>query len=170
MKILNLECNKSDLNSSSISSFVASSDDSSSHNNSAYSEPVTMRWRSDSVAQTDAKSPETKVHSSSKKNVEELFTPSVVSFKTPLEKIAAILTPPSNHKEQYVAPAKLSLQAMLSPTKPSCYNGFLGAGAKLPLLPALSFPLLSQEETAEVQPLSPMSSNNSNSNSAKNAF
>merc|ERR1712060_661856 len=137
---------------------IQSSDDSSSHNNSAYSEPVTMRWRSDNVSSTKTESAKAKEAQTNLKTTEELLTP---KFKAPI--VRALITPPT--KEQFVVPPKLSLNGLLSPCmgiekQPNHVPDF-----KLPMLPALSFPLLSQEETAEVQPLSPLSGSSSSGHS-----
>ena len=175
MKILNLECNKSVMSSKgSISSCaIQSSDDSSSHNNSAYSEPVAMRWRSESVANmssredTAAKDKEPKTTTNLIKSNQDLL---VTPFKAPVCVKTMSNTP--NLKEQFVVPPKLSLNALLSPSKSGGEksNPFAASGdIKLPMLPALSFPLLSQEETAEVQPLSPLSGTSSSGQSGEGA-
>ena len=165
MKILNLECNKSMMSSkgSMSSCAIQSSDESSSHNNSAYSEPIAMRWRSESSSlKHDDKDPKTTTNA--QRTTEDLL---VRPFMKPQVKMTN--TPPLL-KDQFVAPPKLSIQALLSPCKqPEKPNhGFrnaLGDDNKLPMLPALSFPLLSQEETAEVQPLSPLSGSSSSAQS-----
>ena len=173
MKILNLECNKSVMSSKgSISSCaIQSSDDSSSHNKSAYSEPVAMRWRSESVATREdtatTKDKEPKTTTNLIKSNEDLL---VRPFKAPVCIKTMSNTP--NLKEQFVVPPKLSLNALLSPCKSGKEqsNPFAASGdIKLPMLPALSFPLLSQEETAEVQPLSPLSGTSSSGQSGDGA-
>jgi hypothetical protein len=165
MKILNLECNKSMMSSkgSMSSCAIQSSDESSSHNNSAYSEPIAMRWRSESssLKQEDKA---VKTTTNAQRTTEDLLT---CPFMKPAVRMTA--TPPLI-KDQFVAPPKLSMHALLSPCKrdgektmPS-FSSF-GENSKLPMLPALSFPLLSQEETAEVQPLSPLSGSSSSGQS-----
>ena len=122
-----------------------------------------MRWRSESSSlKHDDKDPKTTTNA--QRTTEDLL---VRPFMKPQVKMTN--TPPLL-KDQFVAPPKLSIQALLSPCKqPEKPNhGFrnaLGDDNKLPMLPALSFPLLSQEETAEVQPLSPLSGSSSSAQS-----
>lgn len=115
MKILNLECNKSVMSSkgSMSSCAIQSSDESSSHNNSAYSEPIAMRWRSESSSlkkQMEAKDPKTTTNA--QRTTEDLL---VRPFMKPAVKLTQ--TPPLP-KDQFIAPPKISMHALLSPCKP----------------------------------------------------
>ena len=56
-----------------------------------------------------------------------------------------------------MAPSKLSAHALLSPMRGSDTSNNNKPFQSFGKLPHLSFPLLSQEETAIVQPLSPLS-------------
>ena len=110
MKILNLECNKSVMSSkgSMSSCAIQSSDESSSHNNSAYSEPIAMRWRSESAsmkfAETAEKDPKTTTNL--QRTTEDLLLrPFIQPSSPPLD------------KDQYVVPPKISMSALLSPCK-----------------------------------------------------
>jgi len=167
MKILNLECNKSMMSSkgSMSSCAIGSSDESSSHCKSAYSEPLAMRWRSESSSLKQVEEV-AKTPTNLQRTTEDLLT---CPFMKPLARMTAAHTPTNPIKDQFAAPPKLSMYALLSPCKqgektmPS-FNSF-SEMTKLPMLPALSFPLLSQEETAEVQPLSPLSGTSSSGQS-----
>lgn len=110
MKILNLECNKSMMSSkgSMSSCAIQSSDESSSHNNSAYSEPIAMRWRSES---SSLKKEEATKGTTAQRTTEDLLT---CPFMKPAVRMTA--TPPLI-KDQFVAPPKLSMSALLSPCK-----------------------------------------------------
>ena len=119
-----------------------------------------MRWRADSAsAAKDAADPKTTPNQQTRSLEESLLRPQL--FKQPYVKPIHAGTPPL--KEQFVVPPKLSLNGLLSPCKQMEKYPYQvsGGDVKLPMLPALSFPLLSQEETAEVQPLSPLSGSDS---------
>ena len=161
LKILNLELNKSDVNSS-VSSFQASSDNQSAC--SMHSEPQPRTTQPEKVVLNDAQSQDLKVRNmsddkNSDLNIQGDITDLFKKFPTKNMNNTQI-------KDQLVAPPKLSFAAFLSPMKsdstlnrqqtmPVC-EAKVPAKLDLPSL-SLTFPLLSHEETALVQPLSPLS-------------
>lgn len=145
-----------------MSSFQANSSDNQSQSAcSMHSEPQPTTWRAEAVVQTDAQSQALRARNQLLDNKnEELADVTDLFKKNPNSSNA--LDYCKDSKDQLVVPPKLSFTDFLSPIKSEFSSAkqptSIYAPEKLgaPKL-SLSFPLLSQEETANVQPLSPMS-------------
>ena len=152
-----------------MSSFHGNSSDNQSQSAcSMHSEPQPTTWRAEAVVQTDSQSQAQRAHNQllDNKNEELDNMPDVTDlFKKNPNSSNKYNSSKEDSKDQLVAPPKLSFAAFLSPIKSefstakpttSIHDVKITEKLSAPKL-SLSFPLLSQEETANVQPLSPLS-------------